>query len=94
MTKRSGGQFHGKTRNLVRHHMPSSLKIADKIKSFEVGDKVAIIPKSTYRDAPHPRFKGRIGEVIEKRGSAYVVKVRIMNATRKLIVPVIHLEKV
>ncbi|ASI13486.1 50S ribosomal protein L21e [Candidatus Mancarchaeum acidiphilum] len=94
MTKRSGGQFHGKTRNLVRHHKLSTLSIADKIKTFEIGDKVAIVPKSNYRDSPHPRYKGRIGEVIEKRGSAYVVRVRIMNATRKLVVPVVHLEKI
>ena len=93
MTKRSHGLFVGKTRHLARHHMPSELSVNDHIKKFEVGQKVAIVPKGNFRDIPHPRYKGRIGTVIEKRGSAYVVDVSIMSAHRTLIVPAIHLEK-
>lgn len=93
MTKRSHGLFVGKTRHLARHHKPSSLSVNDYIKKFEIGDKVAIVPKGNTRDIPHPRYRGRIGIITEKRGSAYVVKVRIMSAERTLIVPVIHLEK-
>ena len=93
MTKRSHGLFVGKTRHLARHHRPSSLSVNDFIKTFEVGDKVAIVPKGNFRNIPHPRYRGRIGTVLEKRGAAYVVKVNIMSATRTLIVPVVHLEK-
>ena len=93
MTKRSHGLFVGKTRHLARHHMPSQLSVDAHIKKFNVGDKVAIIPKGNFRNIPHPRYRGRIGTVIEKRGSAYVVKVRIMSAQRTLVVPVVHLEK-
>ena len=63
------------------------------VKDIKVGDKVAIIPKGNFRNIPHPRYRGRIGIVEEKRGSAAVVKVRIMSAYRTLIVPIVHLEK-
>lgn len=94
MTKRSHGLFVGRTRHLARHHKPSELSVNDFIKDIKVGDKVAIIPKGNFRDIPHPRYRGRIGFVEEKRGSSYVVRVRIMSAERTLIVPVVHLEKV
>ena len=51
------------------------------------------MPKGNVKNIPHPRFRGRIGSVVEKRGSAYVVEVRMMNAIRQVIVPAIHLEK-
>ena len=90
---RSNGLFVGKTRHLARHHRPSSLSIREVIKSFEIGDKVAIVPKGNVRNIPHPRYKGRICNVIEKRGSAYVVELKMFNTTLRLTVPSIHLEK-
>ena len=94
MTKRSHGLFVGRTRHLARHHKPSSLSVNDYIKKFDVGEKVAIVPKGNTRDIPHPRYRGRIGVITEIRGSSYVVKVRIMSAERTLIVPAIHLERI
>jgi len=83
----------GKTRHLARHHLPSQLSVAAHIKKFNVGDKVAIVPKGNFRNIPHPRYRGRIGTVLEKRGAAHVVSVKIMSAKRTLTVPSIHLEK-
>ncbi len=94
MTKRSHGLFVGRTRHLARHHKPSSLSVNDYIKKFEVGEKVVIVPKGNTRDIPHPRYRGRIGVITEKRGASYVIKVRIMSAERTLIAPAIHLERV
>jgi large subunit ribosomal protein L21e len=93
MTKRSHGLFSGRTRHLARHHKPSELGVNDFIKDIKTGDKVAIVPKGNFRDIPHPRYRGRIGIVQERRGGAAVVKVKIMSAYRTLIVPIIHLEK-
>ncbi len=93
MTKRSHGLFSGRTRHLARHHKPSELGVNDFIKDIKAGDKVAIVPKGNFRDIPHPRYRGRIGIVQERRGGAAVVKVKIMSAYRTLIVPIIHLEK-
>jgi large subunit ribosomal protein L21e len=94
MTKRSHGLFVGRTRHLARHHKPSTLSVSTFIKKFEIGDKVAIVPKGNQKNIPHPRYRGRIGRVVERRGSGYVVQLRMMTATRKLVVPAIHLEKV
>ncbi len=93
MSKRSQGLLVGKTRHLARHHKPSTLNTNAIIKQFSIGDKVYIVPKGGMHNIPHPRYKGRTGTVVEKRGSAYVVKVRIMNAERTLIVPSLHLDK-
>ncbi len=93
MTKRSHGLFSGRTRHLARHHKPSTLSVNDHIKEIKIGDKVAIVPKGNFRNIPHPRYRGRIGVVKAQRGNAFVVQVRIMNAQRTLIVPVVHLEK-
>ena len=90
---RSHGLFVGKTRHLARHHKPSQLSVRHVIKSFNVGDRVAIIPKGNQKNIPHPRYRGRIGKVVEKRGSAYVVEVKIMSAKRTLVVPSLHLDK-
>ena len=93
MTRRSKGPLAGKTRNLTRHNKPSTLGVNDIIKSLKVGDKVAIVPKSNGRDIPHPRYKGRIGNIIEVRGASYIVEIKIMNAKRKIVVPAMHLDK-
>ncbi|MEM3781851.1 MAG: hypothetical protein QXT43_02735 [Candidatus Micrarchaeaceae archaeon] len=92
--ERSQGLFSGRTRHLSRHHAPSKLGISAIIKQFSIGDKVAIVPKGNFRDIPHPRYRGRIGTVIGKRGSAYEVEVRVSKtAKRILVVPQKHLEK-
>ena len=93
MTKRSAGLFVGRTRHLARHHKPSQLAVGTYIKEFEIGEKAAIVPKGNQPNIPHPRYRGKIGTVIEKRGEAYVVEVKVFNATRKLVVPVEHLER-
>ncbi len=93
MTKRSSGLFSGRTRHLARHHMPSKQGVRNVIKDFNVGDKVAIVPKGNFRDIPHPRYRGKVGRVIEKRGAAYVVELNVMDAKRQLVVAATHLEK-
>jgi len=93
MTKRSQGLFVGKTRHLARHHKPSSLGINEIIKDIKIGENVAIVPKGSFKNIPHPRYKGRIGKVVEKRGSAYVVELDMFDAKVTLVVPGLHLQK-
>ncbi|MGC8652305.1 MAG: 50S ribosomal protein L21e [Candidatus Micrarchaeia archaeon] len=93
MAKRSNGLFVGKTRHLARHHAPSGMSVSSVIKAFSIGDRVVIVPKGSTKNIPHPRYKGRVGTVIEKRGSAYVVELKMFNATKRLVVPSVHLDK-
>ncbi len=94
MSQRSHGLFIGRTRNMSRHNKPSVLGIPRLIKRIEVGSKVVISQKSNFRNIPHPRYKGRIGTVIEKRGDSYVVEFAVSKSiNRKIIVPQMHIEK-
>lgn len=94
MTERSKGLFSGRTRHLARHHKPSKLGITKLIKEFKVGDRVVIVPKGSFREIPHPRYRGRVCVVEERRGDAYMVSFRVSSSTtRRLIVPQKHLER-
>lgn len=74
--------------------MPSAARVSDIIKNLKEGERVAIVPRGNFKNIPHPRYKGRIGKIIEKRGSSYVVEINVMRAKRTLIVPAMHLQKV
>ncbi|MCL5239077.1 MAG: 50S ribosomal protein L21e [Candidatus Marsarchaeota archaeon] len=94
MSERSHGLFSGRARHLARHHKPSKLSIGSLVKNFDVGDRVAIVPKGNFKDIPHPRYRGRVGTVTEKRGSAYVVELMVSNKTKRtLVVHQRHLER-
>ncbi|MGC9037192.1 MAG: 50S ribosomal protein L21e [Candidatus Micrarchaeia archaeon] len=93
--ERSHGLFSGRTRHLARHHKPSKLGLTKLVKSFEIGDKVAIVPKGNFRNIPHPRYRGKVGVIKGKRGDAYEVEIWVSKTTRRLlIVPQEHLEPV
>lgn len=94
MTKRSQGLFSGRTRHLARHHKPSTLSVSESIKEFKTGDNVAIVPKGNFKNIPHPRYRGKIGKIIERRGSGYVVELRVFKATKSITVPALHLKKI
>lgn len=91
----SKGLFSRRTRKLSRHIRPSEMGITKRIKKFENGAKVTIMPRSTSnRSVPHPRYKGRTGVVVEKRGDSYVVEMELSKSTkRRLVVPQMHLQK-
>ena len=64
------------------------------LQEFQPGDKVAIkINPSVHRGAPHRRYHGRIGEILEKRGRAYLVRVRLGEKFKLLTVLPDHLTK-
>ena len=93
MSQRSHGLFSGRSRHLARHNKPSSLGIPSLVKRLDLGNMVVITPKGNFRDIPHPRYRGRIGKIVEKRGSAYVVEFDVSKSMkRQVIVPQRHLE--
>jgi large subunit ribosomal protein L21e len=70
------------------------LGITKLVKSFEIGDRVHIDPKSAhFGGMPHPRYRGRTGTVVGKRGGAFVVEIRDYCMVKQLIIPVVHLER-
>lgn len=62
------------------------------IQEFDEGSKVhIIIDPSRHKGMPHPKFHGKTGEVIGKRGRAFILRVADGNATKTIIVKPDHL---
>jgi len=82
-----------RTREKFRRSVRTSVN--EFMKEFEVGDKVVIkINSSSESGMPFRRFQGLCGEVVEKRGRAYVLKIKDGDKTKKIIANPEHLKKV
>jgi len=54
---------------------------------YQSGERVVVnIDPATHKGVPHSRYQGRVGIVAEKRGRAYVVKMKEGEKLRDLIV--------
>ncbi len=61
---------------------------------FKPGDKVVIkIDPSVHKGAPHRRYHGRVGEIIGRRGRAYIVSTTLGGKTKQIMVLPDHLSK-
>ncbi len=59
---------------------------------YKVGDYVIIDVNPTFiKTAPHRRYQGKVGRVIERRGRAYVLEVRVGGKIKKIITTPEHL---
>ncbi len=62
------------------------------IQEFEPGAKVhVLIDPSKHKGMPHPRFHGKTGEIIGKRGRASLLKVTDGDAVKTVIALPEHL---
>lgn len=60
--------------------------------SYSINEKVLIdIEPSVHKGMPYPRFNGKVGEIIGKRGRAYIVQIRDGRKLKQLIVRPEHL---
>lgn len=61
---------------------------------YEVGERACIvIDPSIHRGQPHVRFHGRTGEIVGRRGAAYVLAVNDKGKMKTAIVRPEHLKK-
>jgi large subunit ribosomal protein L21e len=68
-------------------------KLTKFLYEYENGASVIIkIDSAQQKAMPHRRFHGKIGQVIDKRGRGYIVRVAQGDAVRELIVRTEHLE--
>lgn len=82
-----------RTREKFRRSVRTSVN--EFMKEFEIGNKVVIkINSSSESGMPFRRFQGLCGEVVEKRGRAYVLKIKDGDKTKKVIANPEHLKKV
>jgi len=95
MVKASKG-IRSRTRNMMskspRKRGMNSL--ARSFQKFEVGEKANIvIDPSMHKGQPHKRFHGQTGEVVGKRGAAYILTVREKGKMKTTIVRPEHLKR-
>ena len=91
MVKRSKGTMVKRTKRFRRKR---KLTVPDRVKKFSIGDTVLIMVVPLFRGLPAPRYHGKHGKVVEKRGVAYLVEVKDGRAVKKLVVSPVHLKKV
>ncbi|HID26348.1 MAG: 50S ribosomal protein L21e [Methanosarcinales archaeon] len=66
--------------------------ISRAIQEFEIGQMVHIdLDPSVHKGMPNPKFHGRTGKVIGKRGRAYIIEVRDGNAKKEVFALPQHL---
>jgi large subunit ribosomal protein L21e len=92
MTKKSRG-FRAKTRRKLKQRPDVRPSIMKFLREFDLGQQVVLLPEpSSHRGMPHPRFKGKSGKIIDKRGKAYIVQFTDGNKIKKVIVRPEHLK--
>ncbi len=91
MVKRSKGKMSKRSRLLGMTN--NKLTVNELVKSFKTGDIVVIDLKVRFSGMPHPRYRGRHGEIVGTRGKSYLVKIKDGNAVKELIIPSVHLQK-
>ncbi|HID73110.1 TPA: 50S ribosomal protein L21e [Candidatus Micrarchaeota archaeon] len=89
MVQRSKGTLSARTRKLKGK---ARVSVAEQVKTFNVGDKVVLKPRSTSKGMPALRYSGRHGLVVKRRGGAYVVQIRDGGKKKELIAGPIHLQ--
>src|SRR5687768_1761855 len=93
MVVRSKG-FRSKTRHKLQHATrgkgtpPPSHALRD----YPPGSKVAItLNPSIHKGMPHPRFQGLTGNVVERRGDAFIIELYSKNKLKTIIARPEHL---
>lgn len=93
--KRSRG-FKSKTRHKLSKKVREKgvLRLSNMLQKLSLGDRAYIVlDPSLQKGQPHPRFHGKIGTVVEKRGHSYVLEIMDGNAKKRVISGPAHLHK-
>jgi large subunit ribosomal protein L21e len=87
--KRTRGKFK-KTQDTK-----GKISIRDFLQKFEAGDTVSLSVEPAYQKGMYrPKFMGKTGTVLRKKGTCYEVQVTDFRKTKTLIVHPVHLIKV
>ena len=88
MVQKSYGKMH-RTKKKLRN--PKKLSVNQYLKKFDVGDMVHINFVSSS-PIQHPRFDGKTGRVVERRGRNYVVQIRDGSVAKQIFIRPEHLK--
>jgi len=91
------GGFRRKTRSKLSKNYKDKGKISIRkyFQTFVQGDKVILKAEPAYQKGMYyPRFHGRVGLILKKRGEAYEILIKDGNKEKMLIVHPVHLKRV
>jgi large subunit ribosomal protein L21e len=92
MVKKSRG-FRSRTRKKLRQRPGYRPPITKFLQEFKINDRVIVKPEaSSHKGMPFPRFKGKTGKIIGRRGKAYIVEIVDGNKIKKLMIRPEHLK--
>jgi large subunit ribosomal protein L21e len=61
---------------------------------YDLGDKVVIdINPTVHNGMPHKRFQGKVANIVEKRGKAYVLEIPQRKTSKLVIAAPHHIKK-
>ncbi len=90
MVNKKAKGARSKTRDLFKNK--KRITVNKLLDQFKAGDRVAIkINSSFHSGLPNKRYHGKTGQVMGKKGKAYVVDVMLGNALMTLTVSPAHL---
>ncbi len=92
MVRKSHGPRR-RTREKLRKSEREKFTVTKYLRTFEPGERVVIVPDPSSKSIPFRRFHGRSGEIVEKRGRAYIVLVRDGRSYKKVIARPEHLRR-
>lgn len=96
MTTRMDG-FRKRTRRKFKKQdsMKGKLSIRKYLQKLVPGDKVSLNVEPAYQKGMYrPKYMGKIGTVVGKKGQCYLVEIMDFTKKKTLIVHPIHLTKV
>jgi large subunit ribosomal protein L21e len=70
------------------------ISLSTYFQNLKAGDPVAVIKDVSIASSFPLRLQGRTGNIIEKRGRAYIVKIKDQNKEKRFIIEPIHLKKI
>lgn len=62
--------------------------------NLKKGDSVAVLKELSVSSSFPRRLQGRTGEIVERRGKAYIVKVMDNDKEKKFIIEPVHLMRI
>ncbi len=93
MSKRKGG-YRRKSRTLLRksHRTAGKLPLTRFLAHYTLGDRVILQAESSHHKGLfHPRFHGKVGTIIGRKGRCYELTIYDGTKEKKLIVHPVHL---
>ncbi|MCX8163077.1 MAG: 50S ribosomal protein L21e [Candidatus Micrarchaeota archaeon] len=91
--KRSKGKMSKRTRKVGNNALKLTASVL--VKKYEIGQKVAIVPHPRYpAGMPHPKYKGRVGKIIGKKGKAYEIEIKDGEKNKIIIANCEHIKEV